>query len=68
MYFHKKRIYTSIAFCTAYGLICNKMRAHPAENVRLGFAGSLAFVGMECAFHIIDTINIRSKVADDMLA
>ena len=64
LYFHKKRILIGLGFCTAYGLLCKKTTNHPSEAVRLGIAGSIGNMICECGFHIIDTVNIRSKVVD----
>ena len=49
-------------FCGAYGLLCYKSKSHPSEAIRLGIAGSIATSVCECAFHLVDTLNIRSKV------
>jgi len=51
-------------FCTSYYWICKIGTTLPWETVRLGIAGSLANMICECAFHIIDTINIRSKIPE----
>jgi len=64
VYFHKKRIIIGLGFCTAYGLICRSTTNHPSEAIRLGIAGSIATMICECGFHIVDTVNIRSKVVD----
>lgn len=65
LYFHKKRIAVSIGFSlTYYGLLRSTVE-HPWEAVRLGVAGSLANCCCECAFHLIDTINIRSKTVEE---
>ena len=62
MYFHKRRIIVGGLFCTAYGALCYSTMTHSKEAVRLGIAGSIANCICECAFHLIDTLNIRSKV------
>jgi len=41
---------------------------HPSESMRLGVAGSVAMMIMEVAFHVVDTVNIRSKVAEKKVA
>lgn len=63
-YFQKRRIGVAVAFCGVYAYICKKTVDHPWEVVRLGVAGSIAHVFCECFFHVIDTVNIRSKVMD----
>jgi hypothetical protein len=62
MYFHKRRIIVGGLFCAAYGTLCYNTTSHRLEAVRLGIAGSMANCICECAFHLIDTLNIRSKV------
>ena len=44
--------------------MCKKTMTHPSEAVRIGIAGSIANCVCECVFHIVDTVNIRSKVGD----
>jgi hypothetical protein len=63
LYFHKKRFIIGICFTGAYFYLAKKAIINKYEPVRLGVAGSLAHVLCECFFHIIDTINIRSKVS-----
>lgn len=65
IYFHKKRIIIGLGFCTTYGLICRSATNHPNEVIRLGIAGSIANMICECGFHVVDTVNIRSKVVDE---
>ena len=62
VYFHKKRISVGVGFCAGYALLCKSTISHKNEAIRLGIAGSLANCFCECAFHIIDTVNIRAKV------
>lgn len=50
------------AFCGAYGYVCYNTKNHQSEAIRLGIAGSIATMVCECAFHLVDTLNIRSKV------
>lgn len=64
MYFHKRRIGIAFAFLTGYGILCYNTTKHPKENVRLAIAGSIANMACDCLFHIVDTVNIRSKVVD----
>ena len=68
LWFHKRRIFATLAFCSGYGLFCKKMVNHPSESMRLGVAGSVAMMIMEVAFHVVDTVNIRSKVAEKKVA
>ena len=59
---HRTRILISGSFCAAYlGLIKYSVN-HPNEILRLGVGGSIANMLCETVFHIIDTLNIRSKV------
>jgi hypothetical protein len=64
VYFHKRRILVFFGFSASYGVACYSMTNFPVEAVRLGVAGSLANMICETGFHIIDTVNIRSKVSD----
>ena len=63
LYFHKKRIAVSFGFSVAYYAVLRSTVEHPHEAVRLGVAGSIANCCCECACHLVDTINIRSKTA-----
>ena len=65
LYFHKKRVGIAIGFSTAYYFLLRSTVKHPSEAIRLGVAGSLANSICECGFHLVDTVNIRSKVAQD---
>ena len=49
-------------------MFCKHNVTHPSESMRLGVAGSLANMIMEVVFHVIDTVNIRSKVAEGNFA
>ena len=62
IYFHKRRITVGTLFFMSYATICYKSTSIQNEGLRLGIAGSIANCMCECGFHIIDTINIRSKV------
>ena len=64
MYFHKRRLLIGGAFTGSYLLLCKYATGFKSDVVRLGVAGSLANMVCECVFHVIDTINIRSKVQD----
>lgn len=61
---HKKRILVGIGFLGCYSYICKNTVDYKSESVRLAVAGSLANMICEVAFHIVDTINVREKVAD----
>jgi hypothetical protein len=63
IYFHKRRFIIGSVFCGCYGYLCLNTKHHPWEAVRLGIAGSVANCVCECAFHLVDTLNIRSKVS-----
>ena len=64
LYFHKRRIFIAIGFCTGYGLLCWDSTKYESETFRLGVAGSLAMLICECAFHLVDTVNIKMKTAE----
>ena len=59
---HLKRILITSSFCAAYLGLCKYAIKHPSEILRLGVGGSIANMLCETVFHIIDTVNIRSKV------
>ena len=61
---HKKRILIAIGFVGSYSYVCKKTVNNKSESIRLAVAGSLANMICEVTFHIIDTINVREKVAD----
>jgi len=52
-------------FLSGYGYTCHKARTHPSECFRIGVAGSLSAIACDSTMHVIDTINIRSKVVLD---
>ena len=61
LYFQKRRIFISSAFCAMYFGTCYKAIGWDNEILRMGVAGSLANITVETSFHFIDTVNIRSK-------
>jgi hypothetical protein len=63
---HKKRILVGIGFVGCYSYVCKNTVNYKSESIRLAVAGSLANMICEVAFHIIDTINVREKVADNI--
>ena len=65
LYFHKKRIVIGFCFTGMYFYLAKKAMHSKYEPIRLGVAGSLAHAICECFFHIIDTVNIRSKVSSE---
>ena len=65
LYFHKKRIVIGFCFTGMYFYLAKKAAQSKNEPIRLGVAGSIAHALCECIFHIIDTINIRSKVSSE---
>jgi hypothetical protein len=52
-----------MAFVGAYSGTCYTALKWNNDILRMGVAGSLANVLVETAFHVIDTVNIRSKAA-----
>ena len=63
LYFQKRRIFMSAAFCTAFGGACWNAREWDNEILKMGVAGSLAYTIVETSFHFIDTVNIRTKAS-----
>lgn len=61
IYFQKRRILVSGAFCAGYLYTCKDGLKWENEILRMGIAGSLANIAVETSFHFIDTVNIRSK-------
>jgi hypothetical protein len=43
------------------GYLANRFKVHPNEAVRIALAGCISHVAVETGFHMIDTVNIRSK-------
>ena len=68
LYMHRRRIFVTLGFVCCYAGVCRRLRHSKIETVRLGIAGSLATMMCDCGFHIIDTVNIRAKVADGTVA
>ena len=50
---------------SCYGYACYKALDHSNECFRVGIAGSISAIACDSTFHIIDTVNIRSKVVID---
>jgi hypothetical protein len=63
IYFHKKRILVTGTILPLYGLGCYKAKDCDSEIIRMGVAGSLGLTIVECAFHLVDTVNIRTKTS-----
>ena len=61
LYFQRRRMLVSGAFCTAYAYTCYDALNWKNDVLRMGVAGSLANIAVETGFHVIDTVNIRSK-------
>lgn len=57
-YFHRRRILAASAFTGAYGIASYKAIGHPNELFRMGIAGSVAHITVECMFHFVDTVNV----------
>ena len=51
----------SSTFCGFYGYTCYDARSWDNEILRMGMAGSLANIICDTSFHLVDTVNIRSK-------
>eukprot|EP00347_Sterkiella_histriomuscorum_P008609 403344440 len=64
MHFHRKRVFVASAFVSGYGFACYKWRNHPNEIIRMGIAGSLAYLIVESMFHFVDTVNVRAKLSE----
>lgn len=48
-------------FTLAYFGVIYKLKDYPYEPLRIGFVGSLTNLVSECVFHVLDTVNVRSK-------
>jgi hypothetical protein len=68
LYLHRRRIFVTAGFLCCYAGVCRRLRHSKIETVRLGIAGSLTTMICDCGFHIIDTVNIRAKVAEGTVA
>ena len=53
-------------FSLGFASVCYNTTGLKNECLRIGIAGSIATMICECSFHIIDTVNIRSKVMSDI--
>ena len=63
---HKRQAAVSVAFVTGYTGICYNARTWKNDILRIGVAGSIANMLVETSFHVIDTVNIRSKAQAEM--
>ena len=61
--FHKKRILVTGAVVPSYFAFSYFGRGFDSEIVRIGIAGSIATMSVECGFHFVDTVNIRAKAS-----
>jgi hypothetical protein len=61
IYFHRRRIGINALAVTTFGGLAYKCQGHPNENLRMAFGGCIAHVAVETSFHMMDTVNIRSK-------
>ena len=64
LYYHRRRALVAFGFCTGYWVLLQMTKNHWSESLRMGMAGSLANVICDSTFHLVDTVNIRSKVHD----
>jgi len=58
---HKRWLAVTLASGGLYVWSCKKAVHNPDPKIRMAFAGSLANVLMQCAFHPMDTVNIAAK-------
>ena len=56
------------AFTGAYSLVCYRSITIENEIFRMGVAGSLANTVVEAGFHVMDTINVRTKVSESNIS
>ena len=61
-------MFVGLGFIGLYFQLCKNTINHKSQSVRLAVAGSLANMLCEVPFHIIDTINVRAKVTDQILS
>ena len=68
LHFHRKQVLVGGVFVGCYATTCYKTRTFNNEIIRMGIAGSIANLVCECAFHAIDTVNIRAKARTDSIS
>ena len=61
VYFHRRRITVTTGVVGTYFSTCYSARNWDNELIKIGIAGSLSNVIVECSFHFADTVNIRTK-------
>ena len=61
VYFHRKRIFVNGAALTGIGTFMYTFKDSKDERMRIALAGCMALTIVESAFHMVDTVNIRSK-------
>ena len=60
-YFYRRRIGVNLVAVTSMALLAYKFKENKNEAVRIAVAGCFSHVCVESFFHMIDTVNIRSK-------
>ena len=60
-YFHGRRIAVNVCFLSSFSLFVYKNLENENEILRIALAGCISHTTVETGFHMIDTVNIRSK-------
>jgi len=68
LHFHRRRVAFTAGALTVYFGTCYHAKNWQNEILRIGIAGSLANVVVECGFHFADTVNIRTKANETYIS
>jgi len=60
-YFHRRRIGVNILMVSMLSGVAYNFKDSDNEILRMAIAGCLAHTTVETSFHMVDTVNIRSK-------
>lgn len=63
-HFHRRRLAVTTLCVSGYMGTCYKAKSWNSDLLRMGFAGSMAHTTVECLFHFVDTVNIRTKASE----
>ena len=63
LHFHRRRLTISAGVLTCYGAAAVHAKGWKNDILRIALAGSIANMIVECSFHFIDTLNIRTKAS-----
>lgn len=62
-YFNRNQIAFTALFLFGYSATCVRALNWDSDLLRMGVAGGLAHTTCECLFHVMDTVNIRTKAS-----